>query len=984
MKFFRNKKLFVIAAITLILCTALLILFRSYIGINPFREMETLDIADVDISVDGHMYLLTDSGTRLVKVNPAGSIDFMLEGNSDFKYLFKRGLQVTDDANGNIYIHNRVPSKAMSSAIGEESVVVFSKYGVYKGTYLDQIYDEPLFRPQIVELQNIGGSVSAIIASDSEIILEDILTHNRREYQLENANLLAAAAAYNEQDGCVYIVSRDGRILRNIFEDNKSSDDAGDFSVIYEVEDGDEKMIPADIAVDADGRVFVADVGNDEIFEITDDGAGETVSVDIKPIKITASHLSEMLIGESTDTIAYVDNNGMMQFNSFGYSALVKTIAIFCYILLLINALLAIYMLIFVVVIVFVNSSDRVKTIGTYGSFAIALTALFCIIMHGGMKGNAIENELAEEMHNAVLINYMIDADDFAGIRECRDFNSEAYAGIREACENAILNQGKNVSNRYAILYTLEENDAVYVRYSTEQNYGCNYPYIWTDGTDERELYDTGEFMTFDDLASDPTGTFLVIYAPLTDDENNVVGIIEVGCDYDELISSTNGLVWTIGISLFVMMIVVLMIVLELIEYNDAKKNATIVGLNRERKQPSLKMLRLVVFIVFFITNLSTPFLSIYALELAEKYNGFLSLSPEILAAIPISSEVLFGAVFSILGNSFIDKMNVRKTAFLGGYLFVGGLLIRCLYPDLWVLTIGNGVMGAGWGVLLLIVNASIAAEEDPEQQEEGFTHYNIALQNGINTGVVAGGFALVFLDHLGVLIASTIISFSMLIFISRYMFDKPVNTEKDNKSSGIVEMIKFMFSPKVLMYFLFIVIPVIAASYYLNFLYPIIGADLGMSETNIGYSYLANGLVTIVFSNVIVKFVTRRFSDRMALFLASGIYLITFVLVGVWTNIPMLIAALILLPVSDSFGYVIQETYYSRLKETGELGYEKAMGVYSLIENLSQTIGSFVFGYILLVGVTKGMIVFGITIGLCGLIFLIGSGIGEKRAKED
>ena len=993
MKYFRSKRIFGIAIIAVIVCSAVLALLRSYITVNPFKRMELSDIADFDVSNDGYLYVLNDSGTKLIRVDSSGKVNFVLAGNSNAKFLFKRGLQVTDDADGNIYIHNRIPSDIMSSAIGEENVVIFSSIGVYKGTYLDSVYEEPLFRPRIIELQNVGGHVYAIIANDTEVIFEDILTQEKHSYQFPEANLYISAAAYNDSDHCMYVVSRDGRILRSVLKDDNtqrtltgvdSTLQVGDFSVIYEIDDGDEKTIPADITVDDTGRIFVADIGKDSACEIVHGQVCSAQKLDIKPIKITSTHLNGTAVAESSDAIAYLSDKEAISIDSLSNSVIVIILSGFTMILLLAVVISMLYILIYLLIRVFVNSSEKIRSIGTYAVFAMALTTLFCMMMKNGTNENTINNEIDEEIHNAVLIDMMIDSDDFVKLRDCRDFDSKEYERIRDICENVILQQGNRVSNRYAILYTLEEDDAVYARYSTEQNYGCNYPYIWTDGTDERELYDSGEIMTFDEYASDPTGNFLDIYAPLTDDNGEVVGVIEVGCDYDELLSANNSLVFKIGLSLFVLMVVVLMILLELIEYIDARKNAAIVDRNRDRKRPSLKMLRMAVFIVFFITNLATPFLPIYALELAQRYNGFLSLSSEVLAAIPISAEVLLGAIFSILGNKFIEKWNIRKSAFAGGFMFVGGLIIRCLYPDLWVLTAGNGIMGAGWGILLLIINSTIASEEDQDKQEEGFTNYNIALQNGLNTGIIAGGFALVFVDHLGVLIAAAILSFNMLIFVSRYMFDKPVEQGVKAESSGIRDIVKFIFSPKVLLYFICIVVPVLAASYYLNFLYPIIGANLGMSETNIGYSFLLYGLVTIVLSNVIMRFVTAKFSDRTALFLSSLIYFVTFVLIGVLTSVPMLIAALILLPASDSFGYVIQETYYSRLKETEKLGYEKAMGVYSLFENLSQTIGSFVFGYILSVGVTEGMIVFGITIGICGLIFLIGSGVGVKRDKEN
>lgn len=144
------------------------------------------------------------------------------------------------------------------------------------------------------------------------------------------------------------------------------------------------------------------------------------------------------------------------------------------------------------------------------------------------------------------------------------------------------------------------------------------------------------------------------------------------------------------------------------------------------------------------------------------------------------------------------------------------------------------------------------------------------------------------------------------------------------------------------------------------------------MSENNIGYSYLINGIVIICFGNLIENFMSRLFNRKVLLLIASLLYLVTFAIVGLLNSISALLISLILLGVSDSFGYVVQSTFYTELEETKKFGYEKAMGVYSLFENLSQSAGSFIFGYILTIGVKVGMIAYGIIIGACAVLFVM------------
>ena len=72
----------------------------------------------------------------------------------------------------------------------------------------------------------------------------------------------------------------------------------------------------------------------------------------------------------------------------------------------------------------------------------------------------------------------------------------------------------------------------------------------------------------------------------------------------------------------------------------------------------------MVSFLVFFLTNLPTAFLPIYAMNVAENVSG-LSLAPEIMAALPLSAEVITGAVFSVVGVSIVKKMGEKRSMFV-------------------------------------------------------------------------------------------------------------------------------------------------------------------------------------------------------------------------------------------------------------------------------------------------------------------------------
>ena len=386
---------------------------------------------------------------------------------------------------------------------------------------------------------------------------------------------------------------------------------------------------------------------------------------------------------------------------------------------------------------------------------------------------------------------------------------------------------------------------------------------------------------------------------------------------------------------------------------------------------------------LFFVTNIPKAFLPIYIMKQAET-ESVLGLSPALLVSIALSAEVLFGALTSFGGSVVLRWLGRRKTAIFGSILFGVGLTMRALIPTIASFIIGNAVMGAGWGFLLLIVQVMIA-EKDPEEKTEGFTGYTAASLSGVNCGVVFGAFLINWLNYQSVLMIIGVLSFTALLFSLLYIYDEKKTDaemavaegrEKKQALGSGMSTARFLLSPHVLLYFIGIVIPVVAGGYFLAYLYPLLGENLGISETNIGYSYLLNGVCIICLGGFLTKQLTRRLGQKGSLALAAVLYAGAFLIYAVWPGISTLMVLLVLLGASDSYGLPAQSTYYTDMKEVQAYGYDKAMGVYSLFENMSQVFGSFIFGIIYVNGVAVGLTIAGGVIFAAAVLFFL---FGEK-----
>ena len=314
----------------------------------------------------------------------------------------------------------------------------------------------------------------------------------------------------------------------------------------------------------------------------------------------------------------------------------------------------------------------------------------------------------------------------------------------------------------YCMIYH-QIGDYVYVIYTLEDLYAA-YPSDYLP--EDLEELQKGDFARL--KSSTSQGNYLYVQLPITDDEDHIVGFVEVGTETTEITEANNALLRQLIVNVLAMTVVIILFALELISYVSGKRRYDIerAGEGGTDTLPP-EIFRFIVFLVFFFTNLTCAILPIYAAKIAGSLR-FFGMSSELLAAIPISAEVFSGALFSAIGSGIIRKIGSRKAVILSSLCFTAGLAVR-IVPNLWTLTLGSLILGMGWGIQLLMVNVQIA--KLPEREKDtGYAYYNIASLAGANSAVVLGGFLVQWVSY-PVLFAITACSSVILFIVSnRYL----------------------------------------------------------------------------------------------------------------------------------------------------------------------------------------------------------------------
>ncbi len=952
----RKKSIFILTLVFGI-SLGLLYLSRNYLSLNPFTEL----------AYDGTVYAANDeagdtlvvdvAGLRLLKVSSSGELKWMRDNSTGAFDTIVRAIPIGES----IYLQNVINDEGIRLA--GESVIELDSKGKMKGTIAKYMYSERTLQPHIIGLFPAENGIGYLYKLEDKFKLVRPGV-GEETFPLEEAGVFMRSGAYDPETGSIYYCTYDGKIKKYV--------DGTEDEVLYSSTSSTERSVPSEVYY-KDGILYFTDLWYRDVVAIrTDTGEIERYAEDIpfldKEISYSVNATNGLLAITSYSVKRPAEGYSYDYETSCRLSAAHIVKGIVAKLLLAIVVLSASFLLVLLVVWLFTQGSPYARLIFEVVTGSAFIAGLIVAVLIPQFQSRLTEAfferaELASTVVTSQLPKYA-----FQRLRDADDFMDTDYQEVKKICTGVFFNESDSMKDLYCCLYQIVDGVLV-MTYSLKDSIGANYPYDWPmEGSLEEEILATKVGTKYQSNNSE--GEYLFTYDPILDSNGDAVGLIEVGKDMQSHREEIRHMIVDAFVNVLATTVVLILVIIEIIYFvkgcNEYRDEECEPGKENAKMLPA-EITRMVSFLVFFLTNLATAFLPIYAMNISESVSG---LPPEVMAAIPISAEVITGAVFSVLGVSLVDKLGEKRAVFFSSILFTLGFVLR-VFPSIWMLILGNAVLGIGWGVILLCATTRIADLPD-EKKDDGFSQYNVAALNGVNCGVVFGGFLIKWVNYQAVFIISAVLSLAMLFITGRYFTrtQQEKTEEKEEKKSGLFRTLAFFMNPQVITLMMMIVAPIMICYYFLNYLYPIMGTDYGLTETYIGYSYLLNGLCVMAFGGVLTNFFTRTKKKREGLVLASLLYAAAFYLVVRLHNIPALFIALALLGISDSFGLPLQSGFYTDLNVVQRYGYTKALGIYNLVVNVAQSIGPFVFSYVLIAGMSSGLTIVLIVLSVLAVLF--------------
>ena len=557
------------------------------------------------------------------------------------------------------------------------------------------------------------------------------------------------------------------------------------------------------------------------------------------------------------------------------------------------------------------------------------------------------------------------DTEALANIDSLADYKGEDFNQVKEPLD-ALTRMGyENGMYYYYAIYSTD-GEIIYTIMDFEETLPARYPVYAYGEEGYTEVLAEGESVEFGgDVSS--YGSWAFVLKPIRDAAGTPIAIMEVGTNLDDLDSQIQELVKEVALTILSMAVVLLMIIVEIIFYAE----------HRERKRKNLALpglaaqfpLRLLIFLAYLVDCMQDAFVSILANQL---YTPILGIPQSVGAALPLSAQVFAAAVMAFLGGGLSRKAGVKKTLVGGFLLEITGCLLCGAGGTYFSLLGGKAVIGMGLGLIIVSLNAIAARGEDEAESAKAFTDISAGTLAGVTAGAGVGSIILSFGHYSMVYFAGAAILLIGLVLSFSGRDYKEVAVAKAKEEVGFF---RFLFNRQVITFLLLMLLPFLMGLSFREYFFPIYAAELGMSETMIGRLYLICGLLVIYAGPQLTGKLIARLGGKWTVTLASALIIAAPLLYVAIPTLATTIVGVLLLSVAISFGYAAQSTYYSELPSVEHYGGGRAMGIYSLFENIGQTIGPMIYGLAMMLGYRSGLGIIGGAMLALLLLFLACNG---------
>ncbi len=976
----------VLAVLLLIAAFYSVIRFSGYSVVTPFTSNYELLSPSYVVKYGDKFAVVDNGGTRIVLLDSNLKVQRILSSGDYFSKLD----YVAMNSNG-IYIAD-IENASNSNRVKHEAIQHFDYEGNHIGTVFSVDYKEgkenmPAQKGFICRLSEYQDKIYAVYSNRSYVSVYRI----DAEGEKENFVLLKQISkdkvppvwniSYSASSNRMWLVGKDSRIYRE--NDTADGFDLYDNGILYT---GD--SIYGDIHVCGD-HVYAADLGLSRVIDVI---SGRDIITPDDGLAVYRVYGDENSISVTDQVgIALADTaNGVTFYETvldFSPDFMLKCNLVFwSYIYIALIVVVIAFLILFAT---FKGSRSNYKKVGVFVALTVIVSsALISSTILNDTFSRLSDSSYSELMRTAEIVsktsslNGIGDAlNELEGIEA---YGTDKYNFIKERldiyCDAAYDNGG----NMYYTLMKFDD-ELIWGIMDYEDTTGAVYPYLpFSEGSYYTDVALTGN-MHLEEMSVDAYGAWSYVCAPIYDSSGNISGLVEFGVNMMSESMANEQLITNIIMRTAV---IVLIIILALVEGTSLIEGVS--GFRKEKDPNTPYFLRPMIFMTFLASNLSAAFIPQLSMKIYEE-NGLALFDNSLAAALPMSLQLFATAISALMCGKLLEKFNMRTIMLLSGVIqAIGYGLITLAVPpsDYIIFSLGHFISGLGIGLIIVSLNALPDQIEDAEKRNSYYASLNAGVIAGVVFGCSVGTYIAEWVGYSNTFIVSILIVAVVmyLSFISigkgKHAVPKQSEPEFAGENNKSMATWRFLLRRDVFFFILCIMMPMLIMLYFKDYLFPLYANESGITDTNIGNILLFAGAVSIVFGTTISDWLLKRFGSEGVMLISTVIVGGSLILFGLMPSYELSVVVIFVLSLVTGFSLSAQEIYYSSLKEFKNYGAKRSMSIYSIFDNISQTVGPLIMGALLFMGYGGECFVMGVSaLGLFA-IFTVTRIFGKMREK--
>ncbi|MBR4451259.1 MAG: MFS transporter [Clostridia bacterium] len=887
--------------------------------------------------------LLLDSEGKIVRRYDGGSF------NGDFYYA-AHTVQADD---GSIYVAD-IAYGDRGNLLDKERIIRFdggNSSVIYEDDFTQQDTEKtPLQYGRILEMQYHEGKILFLQNTDDGLQLRSIDDQgNVTDIASAKADGVKNDAAYDIKTNTVIVTYRNGDTEMINLADGKVTP--------VPVPEG---LLPFDLAA-RNGTVFYTELNEKAVRCFSVENPAEHTlfqSFEILPFKLDVSDDAENVM--VTDQVGFYRLTGSGDFTckdseyieTAGNSFFGRTILTF--IILIIGAIGAVILAIKAVLLIMAAAgrSENTMRIVLIVTASIAVSFVLAYTLLGRISSDNTSSSEKQVSLFAELLSASIDTDALSQLNSPGDYGTEAFNTLKKPLDKHTRNSYKKGDYFYYIIYkSIGGNVAMVMDF--EDTMPCAMP-MYTDDPEDNdyaEVMHSGEQKITAEISA--YGSWVFQLDPIYDEDGNIIGELEVGQSLDSVQRVKNELNRNLIINVATSTIVIAMLLLELtflISFIQRKKNKK--DLDKTEHVP----VRTMMFISYLADSMQDAFIAILCTQL---YKGGLPVPDGVAIALPLSAQLLMMAVFSLFSGRMAEKYGSRKALTAGMIIQLSGFLCCLGGGGYWSILVGKMLIGSGMGTVYVSCNTVASAGGTSEKIADAFAGVSAGTISGLTIGaglssvlLSMGGWRLIYI------IGAVIVGGGVLLAISSTDV-RPAEKSGGEAEEKSISFAKFMLNPRVLGFFILILLPFMMALSYREYFFPLFAKENGIDEVRIGQIYLLCGVMVIYLGPYLSFRLLKTFGTLRSIIIASLLMGLDMLLFVIHPSLISVILGVVILSVVISFAYTCQYAYFEMTPESSQFGQGRAMGIYSVVESIGQTIGPVTYGALLAFGYRTGIGIF-------------------------